>query len=189
MNDFYALIKVQQGRLRSAMKEMGVPTAIDLSRKAGTSYTAVNELLNFRMSPKTKDGEWRSPVLSICKILGYEPDELFPQHLDRVIETNSIEAFSDYNQLSGNSEHLQLNPAEEVESDDCNAVLFDALNKLPERERDVVVSRIMECKTLEECGKRWKCTRSNIRVIESRGLRMLREQVENNEPIAELKEG
>ena len=27
MNDFYALIKVQQGRLRSAMKEMGVPIA------------------------------------------------------------------------------------------------------------------------------------------------------------------
>lgn len=186
MNDFYALIKVQQGRLKAAMKEMGVHTAIDLSRKAGTSYTAVNDLLNFRMSPKTKDGEWRLPVLSICKVLGYEPDDLFPQYLDTVIQTNSIEVFSDYNQLLGNTEQLQLNPADEVESNDCNEVLFDALQKLPERERDVVVSRIMEGKTLEECGKKWRCTRSNIALIEARALKMLRKQAENNEPIAEL---
>ena len=186
MNDFYALIKVQQGRLKSAMKKMGVCTAIDLSRKAGTSYTAVNELLNFRMSPKTKYGEWRLPVLSICKVLGYEPDELSPKNLDRVIQTNSIEAFSDYNQLQGNTEQLQLNPAEEAESNDCNAVLFDALQKLPERERDVVVSRIMEGKTLEECGKKWRCTRSNIARIEAKALNELRKQAENNEPIAEL---
>ena len=194
MNDFYAVMKIQQGRLKRAMREMGFNSAAELARAAGVSYANINNLLNFKVSthysPKinntSKRGQWRDSIIRICQVLGYEPSELFPEHLDRVITTNCIESFSDMHQLSGASETRQLTPYEESEQSEVVTVVSDALGKLPEREREAVVECVMNGVPYEVLGRKWKVSRSRVAQIKERGLRSLRDQVYEGEPLAEM---
>ena len=194
MNDFYAVMKIQQGRLKRAMREMGFNSSAELARAAGVSYAEIGNLLNFKVpthySPKInntpKRGQWRDSIIRICRVLGYEPNELFPEHLDRVVPTNCIETFSDMNQLSGSCETRQLMPCEEAERSEVETVVSDALGKLPEREREAVVECVMNGVPYGVLGRKWKVTRARVAQIKERGLRSLREQVYEGEPIAEM---
>jgi lambda repressor-like predicted transcriptional regulator len=101
MKDYYATLRIQQGRLKAAMQELGIETVAGLSRRSGVSQASIGNLMNFRESPRTKSGEWRVVTLAICKALGSEPSELFPEHLDHEITTNRIASFVEHAQISG----------------------------------------------------------------------------------------
>src|SRR5437016_11932651 len=62
-------------------------------------------------------------------------------------------------------------------SDVCSSDLADALNALPDRERQVLMLRYglhdQEPKTLEEIGRRLGLTRERVRQIELESLRRL----------------
>ena len=154
--DYYAILRIQQGRLRAAMQELGIKTAAELSRRSGVSQSYIGDMLNFRVSPRFRNGEWRKSTLKICKALCYEPSELFPDHLDREIATNKIEAFVEQAQLSGRA-HLQLGTGEYMmrhcDKAEAEEIIDEALGTLTERERNVLKARFWEKKTFTSTGR------------------------------------
>lgn len=173
MKDYYATLKIQQGRLKTAMREMGIKTVAELSRRSGISQHVISGLLNFRTSPRCDYGrEWRTATLAICKTLGYEANDLFPDHLDHEIPTNQITAFVEHAQLSGRGP-LQLGPCEEYERKDIEQTLNDVLETLNDREQDILKARFWDNKTLEEIARDFNVTRTRIAQIEAKAIRKL----------------
>jgi len=174
MKDYYATLRIQQGRLKAAMQEVGIETAAELSRRSGVNQNAIGKLLNFRESPRAKNGEWRTVTLALCKALGSEPSDLFPEHLDHEIPTNRIASFVEHAQLSGR-ETLQLGPAEECQQVEMEQTIDEVLETLTDRERGVLKARFWECKTLEETGSAHNIVAERARQIEAKALRKLRD--------------
>lgn len=171
--DYYATLRIQHGRLKAAMQELGIKTIAELSRRSGVTQTAIGRLLNFRCSPRAKNGEWRSVTLAICKVLGSEPGDLFPEHLDHEIPTNRIATFVEHAQLSGR-DPLQLEPGEECQQAEMEQTLYDVLDTLTEREQGVLYARFWQGKTLEEIANEQGVTRSSVSQAEAKALRRLR---------------
>jgi len=173
MKDYYATLRIQQGRLKAAMQELGIETAADLSRRSGVSQGYIGKMLNFRLSPRADNGEWREATLTICKALGSEPSELFPEHLDHEIPTNQIASFVERTQLAGRGA-LQLGPGEECERGEVKQTLDEVLGTLTDRERSVLKARFWDGKTLNEIGDEQGVRGNAIRLIEAKALRKLR---------------
>ena len=155
------------------MQELGIETAADLSRRSGVTQGDIGKLLNFRESPRAKNGEWRAVTLAICNALGSEPSELFPEHLDHEIPTNRIESFVEHAQLSGGAA-LQLGPGEECQQVEMEQTIDEVLGTLTDRERSILKARFWEGKTLEETGSEHNVGRQRARQIEAKALRKLR---------------
>ena len=173
MKDYYATLRIQQGRLKAAMVELGIETAAALSKRSGVSQETVGRLLNFRESPRTKTGKWKSVTLAICKTLGSEPDDLFPEHLDHEIPTNRIAAFVEHAQLTGGAT-LQLGPADELQREEMEQTLDEVLGTLTERERAVLKARFWEGKTQSATGREFGVGGERVHKIEAKALRKLR---------------
>ena len=174
MKDFYATLKIQQGRIRRAMLELGIKNAAELARQSGLSQCEIGRLLNFKTSPKRKkNGEWRVSVLKIFKALSSMPEELFPEHLDYEILTNEISDFVEHAQLSGTTQK-QLCPSEECEQTELCDTIDEVLDTLQERERDVLKARIWEGKSLTEVGDMFGVSCQMVQYIEAKALRKLR---------------
>jgi RNA polymerase sigma factor (sigma-70 family) len=173
MKDYYATLRIQQGRLKAAMRDLGIETVSELSRRSGVCNTIIGSLLNFRISPRAKNGEWRESTLLICKALGSEPSDLFPDHLDHEIQTNRISAFVEHAQLSG-GDNLQLLPGDELQRAEMEQTVDEVLGGLKERERRVLKARFWEGKTLDDVGREFGNTGTTIRMIEARALNRLR---------------
>jgi RNA polymerase sigma factor (sigma-70 family) len=171
--DYYATLRIQQGRLKAAMLEVGIKTAAELSRRAGVTEGYIGRMLNFRLSPRTDSGEWRDATLAICKALGSEPSELFPEHLDHEIPTNQIASFVERAQLSA-KDTLQLGPGEECQRVEMEQTIDDVLGTLTYKERYVIKARFWEGKTLNEIGDEYNVSRNSIRIVEQKALRKLR---------------
>lgn len=171
--DYYATLRIQQGRLKAAMQELGIDTAADLARRSGVSQSTIWELLNFRESPRAKNGEWRVVTLAVCKALGSEPIDIFPEHLDHEIPTNRIAAFVEHAQLSGR-EMLQLGPGDEMQQAETEQTIDEVLGTLTDRERSVLKMRFWEGKTLQETGRACNICSQRARQIEAKALRKLR---------------
>jgi len=173
MKDYYATLRIQHGRLKSAMQDLGIESAAELSRRSGVSQQGVGELLNFRVSPRAKNGAWKKHTLAICAALGSEPIDLFPEHLDHEIPTNEIASFVDHAQLSGASVR-QLGPREECERGEMSRTLDEVLGTLTDRERNVLKGRFWESKTLDEIASEQGVCRERIRMVEAKALRKMR---------------
>jgi RNA polymerase sigma factor (sigma-70 family) len=171
--DYYATLRIQQGRLKAAMQELGIETAAELSRRSGVTQGYIGQMLNFRLSPRADNGEWRAATLAICKALGSEPSELFPEHLDHEVATNRITSFVEHAQLSG-GETLQLGPVDECQQAEMEQTLDEVLGALTDRERSVFKARYGEGKTLEEAGRDQSISAERARQIAAKALRKLR---------------
>jgi RNA polymerase sigma factor (sigma-70 family) len=173
MKDYYATLKIQQGRLKAAMQELGIESAYELSRRSKVSRGYIGKMLNFKLSPRGDNGEWREATLLICKALGSEPNDLFPEHLQHEIPTNRIASFVEHAQLSGSSTR-QLGPGDECERAEMETTVDEVLHTLSDRERSVLKERFWDGKTLKQIGKEQNVSGNAIRVMEARALRKLR---------------
>ena len=174
MSDYFAILKVQQGRLKRAMQEKGITSAAGLSRLTGVAQATAGDLLNFRESPKLKNGEWRKPVLAICHALGYLPEELFPESLGIVSESNRIEGFVTHAQLAGAGENRMLSPCEEIEQGEIIDTLYEVLDTLPENEKEAVTSYFLDGETCTNVGSRRGVGPSQASQLMRKGLKRLR---------------
>jgi len=171
--DYYATLKIQQGRLRSAMLQAGIKTAAELSRLTDISQSEIGRLLNFKKSPRRKDGEWRAITFTICKALARDPEEMFPSWLDHEILTNKIEAFVTQAQLDSGTEYRQLSPYEELDRIEVNSALDNLLATLTKREEQCVRSRFFADESLADIAKGWGTSKERVRQVEAKALRKL----------------
>lgn len=175
MKDFYAILKIQHGPLRQAMQSAGVKSPVELARLVKVSPGNVYDLLNFDASPiNQKTGKWREVVLKICHFLGFSPEELFPEHLRKVIATNRFETFTSGNSLPATEEPKQLCPYNQIDQEELKEMIDNALDCLNPKQHYVLTERYLNGKTCNEIGKKLKCTGGNISATEAAALRRLR---------------
>lgn len=173
MKDYYATLRIQQGRLKAAMQTLGIKSAAELARRSGVSQYEIGALLNFRTSPRNKKGKWKQCALTLAKTLGWEPSDLFPDHLDHEIPTNQIAAFVEHAQLTGGEARL-LGPAEECMEDETERTLDEVLDTLRENERKVVRAIFFERKTRVQVARDNNVSVTRIAQLELTALRKLR---------------
>jgi len=179
MSDYYATLKIQQGRLRQAMANKGIKYSIDLSKKTKSSPASVNALLNFRKSARKKNGDYRSFVYRICEYLNEDPTFLFPEFLDHEVITNKINKFVEKSELQ-NFQNRQLQPSEDLEKKELTEFLNDSLDSLPEAYSNVIRERYMQDKSVKEIAKENKVCRQRIYEKIEKSLKMLRHPTRKN---------
>ena len=90
MSDYVILYKVQNARLKRAIRSAGFRNVNDLCVTAGLCPSAVGEILNLKKPPTNKNGTWRKVVVQMCDALGTFPEELFTEQQRTVqIKTNA----------------------------------------------------------------------------------------------------
>jgi RNA polymerase sigma-32 factor len=97
--------------------------------------------------------------------------------LDATMGDDSESTFIDHLAYEGENQEESLIKKEESELVRIN--IADALSKLNERERYIVINRIMadQPETLQEIGDRFKITRERARQIEKEAIRKMRDEI------------
>ena len=173
MPDYFATLKIQQGRMKSAMRTHGIQSAKALATLAGVPYAHVLALLNFKMPPKNVLGEWHASVMSICRVLCSEPDDIFPEHLQHELATNRIGSFVEHAQLSGHYVP-QRSPADVCMQSDTRDHIFSVLNTLPTRDQEVLHHLYFKGLTKAATARAIGVSRERISQLERCALKRMR---------------
>lgn len=174
MSDYYATLKIQNGRLKKAMEDAGIKSINQLSKACGSHPTQIGRIFNFKESPKKKNGEWRICVQKLCALVNCDPTDIFPDEMIQVMPTNKIGSYIEQAQLSGMRERQQLNPHEHIENMDKREALIAIIDTLTPREAEIIKARFWDDRTLADIASDHNVTRERIRQIEDKALNKLR---------------
>lgn len=105
MSDYLLQIKVRNGPLVRAMRRRGFTTAVALARAAGTTNTAIGNMLALSEVPLLATGDWRPHVMRVADVLQVMPEDLYPpHHVHQALERSTAEmdvSLADIQQISG----------------------------------------------------------------------------------------
>lgn len=176
MADFHVTLRVRNGRIIRRMRELGIETIAELSRRSGVSQSRLGELVSFKCSPIAKGGknkehrsDWNQYALSVSAALGMEPEELWPDHIAKLKARKGEVGFY------ADEEELKSLPANNSFID--QKAIEAALNNLTPRERDIIERRFGltgEEETCEMIGERYHISRSRSAQIVEKVIRKLR---------------
>ena len=176
--DFYAILKVQNGRIRKAMEDAGIPNAARLAERAGKSAACVGKLLNFKISPRRPgDGQWRAVTQAVCDALCVEPADIFPDHLSVTMDANQMARYVERGQIPhADRRHLPA-PDEAAEAQELRETIDRLLQTLTFREREIVKLRYaldggFEF-TLDEVATIFDISTERVRQVEARAVRKM----------------
>lgn len=171
--DYFATVKIQQGRLISAMKEAGIKNVNELARLTGVAQATLSNMINFKVSPVLRSGEWNKNVIIVCNALGYSPEDLFPVHLHHTAPVNKVSSFIERQQLSG-AIPKQIGQCESMEIDDMKNAVSSILDTLSEKEQIVLRARFWDDKTLTQVADDLNLSLERVRQIEAKAFRKLK---------------
>lgn len=83
MKDLELTMRVRNNRLKARRLGLGM-TQPELAEAAGTSFGSYHQLECLKISPKTRDGEWRKPVKAIADFFRVMPEDLFPESIEGI---------------------------------------------------------------------------------------------------------
>jgi DNA-binding CsgD family transcriptional regulator len=166
--DYHVKVKVRNGRIIGRMREVGIPSLAELSRRSGVTQQVIGKIVGMKELPRRQNGEWRDAVMSISSALHCEPETLFnEQQSTTPLRQNGGETFMDIEQvttLMGGSDTLEA-----VENRQTASRFLAILNP---RERAVVEAH-MHGATYDEIGDELGVTRERIRQIEAKAIRKM----------------
>lgn len=94
VSDFAVNIKVKNGRLLRAILDAGYPNVRQFCMAEGFDQSQIGALLNFKSDPLLPDQtDWTKTVRRLSECLGPLPEELFPDHLQIILESNGATRF------------------------------------------------------------------------------------------------
>ena len=170
--DYRVTIKVRNANLLRAIEQIGEMPGQTFADKAGISYHHLNGLISCKISPLKPDGSYREGVINLCEYLNKMPCDLFSQDQIEPLKTNSVDVELTYEQCA----ELSYNPMT-IESIQQNELLYEALERLTTKEKEVIKKRFGlegSKQTIGEVSKSFNVSRERIRQIEARALRKLR---------------
>jgi DNA-binding CsgD family transcriptional regulator len=169
MKEIRAELRLRNNRLYNAIFPRW-DSVQSFCKEVGLHATEVGELLNLKKSPRISTG-YRACCTRMSEFFKVLPEDLFPEKIYTLVETSSVREFN-------TEQILRLSGRETTEDDHDRALLVSdvtkALNTLPEREREIIRLRFYEDQSLAQVAKVFGITRERIRMLEARGLRMLR---------------
>ena len=176
MSDFYAILKIQNGRIRKAMEDAGIPNAARLAERAGKSPDQVGRLLNFKISPRCLDGTWRKVTIAICEAMGIFPEDIFPDHLCKQVSSNQLAAYVERGQIPFAAQRHLPGPVEAAINGEMKQRLEKVLHTLNFREREILKLRYgldKNAATLDETAVIYGVSPERVRQIEAKAIRKL----------------
>ena len=177
MKDYNVLIKVRSARVIRAMRDMGFETVAELCRDSGANQSEVGAIINFKISPKNKNGSYKESVIKISKSLHRTPQELFPSKLyDKVSLKNALSC--------------EFESGENPYTKSCDKELKEKvaflLNSLPPRTKYILVKRHIEGKTYAEISKSINLSTFRISQIDQQALVKIRNSKQKLESLKGL---
>jgi hypothetical protein len=143
--DYEVEIRVRNGRIATAMKKIGIESVAELARKTGGSRKTIYGIVNMRISPLDRYGEWLDDVLKIAEVLDCLPMDLFNEHqLNAAVEKSRIQVPMSTDQLACFLGQMRGPTTEEEieEMVDKRLMLNRAMKYLSERESQALAMRL-----------------------------------------------
>jgi RNA polymerase sigma factor (sigma-70 family) len=161
------------------MKAAGYENVAQVCRAFNLNQSVVGDLLNLKVAPTLRDGEWRKEVVVLCSGLKKMPAELFSEEQmvkwDKTAGAIDLDLEQVGNLLAGDTTQ---NPDSLLENKEMQVLLDNALESLNPQEESVLRRHFGiegEKMTLEEIGVSDGLSRARIAQIEAKGLRKLRQ--------------
>lgn len=168
MEDFNVKITVRNNRLLQAIRKKYESVA-DLSRKMGRNKGAVNALVTMKIKPITEKG-WTNLAFDVAAMVGKEPEELWPEHLQDIKLSTSTSEFTI--DIEGVKQIMSDNSAEKMIAH--SQVLQQLDTRLNDTQKKVIDMRFYQKMSLEETGKVLGLSGERVRQIECKSLRRMR---------------
>ena len=168
MEDFNVKITVRNNRLLQAIRKKYESVA-DLSRKMGRSQGAVNALVTMKIKPINEKG-WTNLASDIAAMVGKEPVEIWPEHLQDIRLSTSTSEFTI--DMDGVKQIMSDNATEKMIAH--SQVLQQLDTRLNDTQKKVIDMRFYQKMSLEETGKVLGLSRERVRQIECKSLRRMR---------------
>lgn len=186
MDEYNVKVTVRNNLILKAIKDFGYTNLNNFAKATGIGVTGIYSLVNLMEPPIGAKGEFIKPAKELMEVLGACPSELWTdEQLTLRLDSNRTERVMSKEALQIT---LQSNarsligldyPEQEMVEEDMTRVVADKLDSLTPREAKILRLRFgldgVQAHTLEEIGKIFKVTREQIRHIEARALRKLRD--------------
>ena len=183
MDEYRVKVGIRNNLILDAIEQLGFKSVAAFCRQYGVSQTQVADLVNFRLPPITKGGEFCLAARNLMEALGAAPSDLWTDHqltmcLTKNSSERSVSEQSVMYLLEDNAERMLLpDPQEVLERIESDQLMRDMLQTLTPKEEKVLKMRHGvggQDMTLEECGKSWDLTPERIRQIENKAERKLK---------------
>jgi DNA-directed RNA polymerase sigma subunit (sigma70/sigma32) len=177
MSDYRVEIKVRNANILRIMEERGIGSVAELCRNTGVSQTAFGDIINLKLAPVNRRGEWHPSVRKVCEYLFVMPADLFSEEQMTPLEKNKSTIDVNFDEISVMLTDQSQDPLIAIENKTKNDFVNDTINHLPERQR-----RIMSLRygldgaehTLSEIAEIEGISGNRVRQIEMQVLRKLR---------------
>lgn len=174
-------VKVRNNYLLTAMRKKGIPHAAALAREIGVSASIVGDMLNLKLSiwHGQHVGRYRVCYEKAAAFFQCTPEDLSPpEHHDNPLRRNVSEAEVSFADM----QTITTDPLERIEH---REIVDQALDKLRERYRQVLIMRYRDGMNLAEIGEVIGKSQERVRQIEAKGIRMMRHP-RISEPLLEI---
>jgi len=157
--DFELRILVRNNRILKAMKAAGIPTVAELARRTGLSLQTAYLASTFKITPITKAkpekaSQWKDWAFAISSALHVEPEDLWPKYI-RYLRSAGGRIYE------MDAEEIRTIEAPKKTTVD-RVALYGLLEKLPDRNREVLERLLKEGERPEEIGVGFGVNGQNI---------------------------
>jgi len=196
VSDYRVKISVSNARIRKAMESAGYTSVLQMCKVKNLPIGNTFDLVNMKLSPLNKKGEWRKCVLLLADALYSLPDDLFSER-QKVVVLKTSTGTKDVTE----AELVRL--SEQYSWDDRLEDMRDnaAIDQIAHEEAENLVNQVMDAAltprekkvlslvhapdgvrpTLDSIAKEMDVSRERIRQIEAKALRKLRGHTERQD--------
>lgn len=182
--DYRIEMKVRNNRILELIEDNGYKTVGEFCRTneiVKNDNSHICELVNMKVSPLNREGEFTPVVKRLCDALACSPEDLFTHdQMMAELETNkrTLKVNEAQVKFMLNHEQEPVLLEDMVAKDQLNASLSVLIEELTPRETKVIKLRFgldgTESHTYDQVAKVFDVTRERIRQIELKALRKMR---------------
>lgn len=183
--DYSVHIKVRNGRIEKLMEIYGYKTVADLAKASGIRNTVIGKIINFKISAKIRNNDFRVNVKKLAKFFNVEPSDLFSdEQLDLIVEDNSRVVYLSSSEMN-EFINIDSNKLKCLKSNEDDEKSFNKmLSVLTKQELNVISKRFGfegDELTLKQISDDLNLSQERIRQIENKALRKMRNPRYNKE--------
>lgn len=173
--DFNLKVTVRNARLLEAIQEK-YDSQSAFAEAVGRSFSSINGLVTFKLKPVNEKG-WTELALDVCAMLGVQPDEIWPKHLEELkLKRSTAELKMD---MDGVAALLPDTTSAETKLAQLQAI-SELSKDLSERHRKALIMHYVEGKTLEQMGKELGVSRERANQIKIKAESKMRKKAETS---------
>lgn len=176
--DIRVTVKVQNANILRRMNAAGIFTVSDLARRLDINQSLLGNIINMKVSGRTKAGEWRKPVMDLAKLFGCLPEDLFSKRQE-LEELRKNVASRDVSE--GEIAQLMqqpITPEQNLLTAEGSKVISDMVDTLENPRESEVIRRRYGLDgepemTLQQLAEEYGVSRERVRQLELKAIRHL----------------